>query len=204
MKKINSVIKGEGKKIQTTDVRKISYYVKDHNPSMTLEDAEDYNASSQYLVSDNGKFIAKYNKEMNAVGFYEESGEDVKHLTHTTPEKLEGTVFTIEEDTQIDLISDVLPQGDILIKFTDGDIYLPDNDSVSNTVNYLVDNDWDMVDEVIYTGISKGKGENCIVDFDSSIYHDDLFDDEDEEVCENYPECNCSNYCSSTGEYIGN
>ncbi len=204
MKKINSVIKGEGKKIQTTDVRKISYYVKDHNPPMTLEDAEDYNASSQYLVSDNGKFIAKYNKEMNAVGFYEESGEDVKHLTHTTPEKLEGTVFTIEEDTKIDLINDVLPQGDILIKFTDGDIYLPNNDSVSNTVNYLVGNDWDMVDEVIYTGISKGKGENCIVDFDSSIYHDDLFDDEDEEVCENYPECNCSNYCSSTGEYIGN
>ncbi|BAO09433.1 hypothetical protein X577_gp120 [Staphylococcus phage S25-4] len=204
MKKINSVIKGEGKKIQTTDVRKISYYVKDHNPSMTLEDAEDYNASSQYLVSDNGKFIAKYNKEMNAVGFYEESGEDVKHLTHTTPEKLEGTVFTIEEDTKIDLINDVLPQGDILIKFTDGDIYLPDNDSISNTVNYLAGNDWDMVDEVIYTGISKGKGENCIVDFDSSIYHDDLFDDEDEEVCENYPECNCSNYCSSTGEYIGN
>lgn len=204
MKKINSVIKGKGKKVQTTDIMKISYYVRDHNPTMTLEDAEDYNASSQYLVSDNGKFIAKYNKEMNAVGFYEESGEDVKHLTHTTPEKLEGTVFTIEEETKIDLINDVLPQGDILIKFTDGDFYLPDNESVADTVNFLADNDWDMVDEVIYTGISKGKGENCIVDFDSSIYHDDLFDDEDEEVCENYPECNCGKYCSATGEYIGN
>ena len=204
MKRINSVIKGKGKKVQTTDVMKISYYVRDHNPSMTLEDAEDYNANSQYLVSDNGKFIAKYNKEKNAVGFYEESGEDVKHLTHTTPEKLEGTVFTIEEETEIDLINDVLPQGDILIKFTDGDFYLPDNESVSDTVNYLADNDWDMIDEVIYTGISKGKGENCIVDFDSSIYHDDLFDDEDEEVCENYPECNCGKYCSATGEYIGN
>ena len=204
MKKINSVIKGKGKKVQTTDIMKISYYVRDHNPTMTLEDAEDYNASSQYLVSDNGKFIAKYNKEMNAVGFYEESWEDVKHLTHTTPEKLEGTVFTIEEETKIDLINDVLPQGDILIKFTDGDFYLPDNESVADTVNFLADNDWDMVDEVIYTGISKGKGENCIVDFDSSIYHDDLFDDEDEEVCENYPECNCGKYCSATGEYIGN
>ncbi|UJQ43388.1 hypothetical protein [Staphylococcus phage vB_Sau_P68] len=206
MKRINSVIKGKGKKIQTTDVMKISYYVRDHNPSMTLEDAEDYNANSQYLVSDNGKFIAKYNKELNAVGFYEESGEDVKHLTHTTPEKLEGTVFTIEEETEIDLVNDVLPQGDILIKFTDGDFYLPDNESVSNTVNYLVGNDWDMVDEVIYTGLSKGKGENCIVDFDSSIYHEDLFDDDDydDEVCENYPECNCGKYCSSTGEYIGN
>src|SRR5699024_11690907 len=93
-------------------VKKISYYVRDHNPPMTLEDAEDYNASSQYLVSDNGKFIAKYNKELNAVGFYEESGEDVKHLTHTTPEKLEGTVFTIEEETEIDLLNDVLPQGE--------------------------------------------------------------------------------------------
>lgn len=202
MKRINSVIKGKGKKVQTTDVMKISYYVRDHNPSMTLEDAEDYNANSQYLVSDNGKFIAKYNKEKNAVGFYEESGEDVKHLTHTTPEKLEGTVFTIEEETEIDLINDVLPQGDILIKFTDGDFYLPDNESVSDTVNYLADNDWDMIDEVIYTGISEGKGENCIVDFDSSIYHEELFDDD--EVCENYPKCNCGKYCSTTGEYIGN
>ena len=200
MKKINSVIKGKGKKVQTTDIMKISYNVRDHNPTMTLEDAEDYNASSQYLVSDNGKFIAKYNKEMNAVGFYEESGEDVKHLTHTTPEKLEGTVFTIEEETEIDLINDVLPQGDILIKFTDDSIYLPDNESVLDSVNYLADNDWDSVDDIIYTGLSKGKGENCIVDFnynDYNIYYDN-------EVCENYPECECSNYCSSTGEYIGN
>lgn len=194
MKKINSVIKGEGKKVQTTDVKKISYYVRDHNPTMTLEDAEDYNASSQYLVSDNGKFIAKYNKELNAVGFYEESGEDVKHLTHTTPEKLEGTVFTIEEETEIDLINDVLPQGDILIKFTDGDIYLPDNDSVSNTVNYLVGNDWDMVDEVIYTGISKGKGENCIVDFA-------LYDEEPEEA-ECGVDCDCFGFCAETGELV--
>lgn len=200
MKKINSVIKGEGKKVQTTDVRKISYYVKDHNPPMTLEDLEDYNANSQYLVSDNGKFIAKYNKELNAVGFYEESGEDVKHLTHTTPEKLEGTVFTIEEETEIDLINDVLPQGDILIKFTDDSIYLPDNESVLDSVNYLADNDWDSVDDIIYTGLSKGKGENCIVDFNYNAY--DIY--YDKEVCENYPECECDNYCSSTGEYIGN
>ena len=194
MKKINSVIKGESKKVQTTDVMKISYYVRDHNPSMTLEDAEDYNASSQYLVSDNGKFIAKYNKELNAVGFYEESGEDVKHLTHTTPEKLEGTVFTIEEETEIDLINDVLPQGDILIKFTDGDFYLPDNESVSDTVNYLADNDWDSVDEVIYTGLSKGNTENAIVEF--------TLNDEEPEEAECGVDCDCFGFCAETGELV--
>ena len=194
MKRINSVIKGKEKKIQTTDVKKISYYVRDHNPSMTLEDAEDYNANSQYLVSDNGKFIAKYNKEKNAVGFYEESGEDVKHLTHTTPEKLEGTVFTIEEETEIDLINDVLPQGDILIKFTDGDFYLPDNESVADTVNYLADNDWDSVDEVIYTGISKGKGENAIVEL--------ALDDEEPEEVECGVDCDCFGFCAETGELV--
>lgn len=194
MKRINSVIKGKGKKIQTTDVMKISYYVRDHNPSMTLEDAEDYNASSQYLVSDNGKFIAKYNKELNAVGFYEESGEDVKHLTHTTPEKLEGTVFTIEEETEIDLLNDVLPQGDILIKFTDDSVYLPDNESVSDSVNYLADNDWDSVIDIIYTGLSRGNTENAIVELAS--------DDEEPEEAECGVDCDCFGFCAETGELV--
>ena len=194
MKKINSVIKGKGKKVQTTDVMKISYYVRDHNPSMTLEDSGDYNANSQYLVSDNGKFIAKYNKELNAVGFYEESGEDVKHLTHTTPEKLEGTVFTIEEGTEIDLLNDVLPQGDILIKFTDDSVYLPDNESVSDSVNYLADNDWDSVIDIIYTGLSKGNTENVIVEF--------ALDDEEPEEAECGVDCDCFGFCAETGELV--
>lgn len=194
MRKINSVIKGESKKVKTTDVRKISYYVRDHNPTMTLEDAEDYNASSQYLVSDNGKFIAKYNKELNAVGFYEESGEDVKHLTHTTPERLEGTVFTIEEETEIDLINDVLPQGDILIKFTDDSVYLPDNESVSDSVNYLSGNDWDSVNDIIYTGLSKGNTENAIVEF--------ALDDEEPEEAECGVDCDCFGFCAETGELV--
>uniref|UniRef100_A0AAU6MXH5 Virion component n=1 Tax=Staphylococcus phage 184DA TaxID=3110532 RepID=A0AAU6MXH5_9CAUD len=194
MKRINSVIKGESKKVQTTDVKKISYYVRDHNPPMTLEDAEDYNASSQYLVSDNGKFIAKYNKELNAVGFYEESGEDVKHLTHTTPEKLDGTVFTIEEETEIDLLNDVLPQGDILIKFTDDSVYLPDNESVSDSVNYLADNDWDSVNDIIYTGLSRGNTENAIVEL--------TLDDEEPEEAECGVDCDCFGFCAETGELV--
>ena len=236
MKRINSVIKGKGKKVQTTDVMKISYYVRDHNPSMTLEDAEDYNASSQYLVSDNGKFIAKYNKEMNAVGFYEESGEDVKHLTHTTPEKLEGTVFTIEEETEIDLLNDVLPQGDILVRDSGGVTTLYD-ESANDFISTFYDKKEEV--EVIYTGLSKGNTENAIVEFSISDYTKDFYSNEyyadeaeerfnsidnkeikeyitkrkkevdeevyqSEEVCDNYPECECDNYCSSTGEYIGN
>ncbi len=191
MKRINSVIKGKEKKIQTTDVKKISYYVRDHNPSMTLEDAEDYNANSQYLVSDNGKFIAKYNKEKNAVGFYEESGEDVKHLTHTTPEKLEGTVFTIEEETEIDLINDVLPQGDILVRDSGGVTTLFD-ESVSDFISTFYDKE-DVL-EVIYTGLSKGNTENAIVEF--------TLNDEEPEEAECGVDCDCFGVCAETGELV--
>lgn len=191
MKKINSVIKGEGKKVQTTDVKKISYYVRDHNPPMTLEDAEDYNASSQYLVSDNGKFIAKYNKELNAVGFYEESGEDVKHLTHTTPEKLEGTVFTIEEETEIDLLNDVLPQGDILVRDSGGVTTLFD-ESVNDFISTFYDKDEEV--EVIYTGLSRGNTENAIVELAS--------DDEEPEETECGVDCDCFGFCAETGELV--
>ena len=131
---------------------------------------------------------------MNAVGFYEESGEDVKHLTHTTPEKLEGTVFTIEEETEIDLLNDVLPQGDILIKFTDDSVYLPDNESVSDSVNYLADNDWDSVIDIIYTGLSRGNTENAIVELAS--------DDEEPEEAECGVDCDCFGFCAETGELV--
>lgn len=198
MRKINPVIKGESKKVQTTDVKKVSYYVRDHNPAMTIEDSEDYNSNSQYLVSDNGKFIAKYNKEVNAVGFYEESGVNVKHLTHTTPERLEGTVFTIEEDTEIDLINDVLPQGDILIK-TSYEVLTIENDSVLGFIEDRID-DLDDVEEIIYTGLSKGKTENVIVDVSLNKYINlDDIEIEDDTLCKN---CDCIDYCTITGEEI--
>lgn len=199
MRKINPVIKGESKKVQTTDVKKVSYYVRDHNPAMTIEDSEDYNSNSQYLVSDNGKFIAKYNKEVNAVGFYEESGVNVKHLTHTTPERLEGTVFTIEEDTEIDLINDVLPQGDILIRTSYDEVLTLDNESVEDYLIYA-DIDLDDVEEIIYTGLSKGKTENVIVDVSLNKYINlDDIEIEDDTLCKN---CDYIDYCTITGEEI--
>ena len=165
---------------------------------MTIEDSEDYNSNSQYLVSDNGKFIAKYNKEVNAVGFYEESGVNVKHLTHTTPERLEGTVFTIEEDTEIDLINDVLPQGDILIK-TSYEVLTIENDSVLGFIEDRID-DLDDVEEIIYTGLSKGKTENVIVDVSLNKYINlDDIEIEDDTLCKN---CDCIDYCTITGEEI--
>lgn len=199
MRKINPVIKGESKKVQTTDVKKVSYYVRDHNPAMTIEDSEDYNSNSQYLVSDNGKFIAKYNKEVNAVGFYEESGVNVKHLTHTTPERLEGTIFTIEEDTEIDLINDVLPQGDILIRTSYDEVLTLDNESVEDYLIYA-DIDLDDVEEIIYTGLSKGKTENVIVDVSLNKYINlDDIEIEDDTLCKN---CDYIDYCTITGEEI--
>lgn len=69
MRKINPVVKFE-KLIRTSDVEKVSNYIQNNNLPLNVEDNNDINAINRYLVSDDGKFIAKYNKDKNAVGFY--------------------------------------------------------------------------------------------------------------------------------------
>lgn len=115
MRKINPVVKFE-KLIRTSDVEKVSNYIQNNNLPLNVEDNNDINAINRYLVSDDGKFIAKYNKDKNAVGFYKEVGDTVKHLTHVTREELGSTTFTIKEKEYINLVTEVLPQGDILLK----------------------------------------------------------------------------------------
>lgn len=125
MRKINPVVKFE-KLIRTSDVEKVSNYIQNNNLPLNVEDNNDINAINRYLVSDDGKFIAKYNKDKNAVGFYKEVGDTVKHLTHVTREELGSTTFTIKEV--------------------------------------------DDVEEIIYTGLSSGRTENVILDFQLDKY----------------------------------
>ncbi|MDU0945787.1 MAG: hypothetical protein E7A65_05125, partial [Anaerococcus vaginalis] len=119
-------------------------------------------------VSDDGKFIAKYNKYKNAVGFYKEVGDTVKHLTHVTREELGNTTFTIKEKEYINLVTEVLPQGDILLK-TSYEIVTIDNDSVLGFISDVM-YDVDDVEEIIYTGLSRGRTENVILDFQLDKY----------------------------------
>lgn len=137
MRKINPVVKFE-KLIRTSDVEKVSNYIQNNNLPLNVEDNNDINAINRYLVSDDGKFIAKYNKDKNAVGFYKEVGDTVKHLTHVTREELGNTTFTIN-DSVLGFISDVM---------------------------YDVDD----VEEIIYTGLSRGRTENVILDFQLDKY----------------------------------
>lgn len=125
MRKINPVVKFE-KLIRTSDVEKVSNYIQNNNLPLNVEDNNDINAINRYLVSDDGKFIAKYNKDKNAVGFYKEVGDTFKHLTHVTREELGSTTFTIKEV--------------------------------------------DDVEEIIYTGLSSGRTENVILDFQLDKY----------------------------------
>ena len=73
------------------------------------------------------------------------------------------TTFTIEVKECVDLITEVLPQGDILVK-TSYEVLTIENDSVLGFIEDEV-YDLDDVEEVIYTGLSKGNTENVILDF---------------------------------------
>ncbi|QLF86784.1 hypothetical protein BESEP4_00050 [Staphylococcus phage vB_SepM_BE04] len=167
MRKINPVVKFE-KLIRTSDVEKVSNYIQNNNLPLNVEDNNDINAINRYLVSDDGKFIAKYNKDKNAVGFYKEVGDTVKHLTHVTREELGSTTFTIKEKEYINLVTEVLPQGDILLK-TSYEIVTIDNDSVLGFISDVM-YDIDDVEEIIYTGLSSGRTENVILDFQLDKY----------------------------------
>lgn len=162
-----SHIKKNKIKVSTTDIVKISKYLKDNPPIMGLHDHCDDNANSHYLVSDSGKYIAKINYPLGAVGFYKEKGNLIKHLSHIDKEELGGETFTIAVNEEINLIEDVLPQGDIIIKLKDGRTIVPDDESVSTAI-YMF---FYLVDKIIYTGISEGNGENYLVDFESYKKH---------------------------------
>ncbi|AXF38285.1 hypothetical protein Twillingate_055 [Staphylococcus phage Twillingate] len=162
MRRISPIIEKE-KTVKTNNIEEVSHYLKNADIKIRSEDINDINVINKYLVSDNGKFIAKYNQDKNAVGFYKEAGLNVKHLTHVTREELGDTTFTIEVKECVDLITEVLPQGDILVK-TSYEVLTIENDSVLGFIEDEV-YDLDDVEEVIYTGLSKGNTENVILDF---------------------------------------
>lgn len=225
MKFIDREIVTEKFKHATTDIKDIAEFLYNNrkNIGISLQDYEDSNASEPYLISNDGKFIAKYNSHKNAVGFYTETGDVLKRLTHTTPEAMEGSYFTITKDKKVDLITDILPQGDILIKFDTGEVVTLDNESVDTYVNYL--GEWEDVQDIIYTGLSTGNTENYKVIFDEDRHYASLLEDQrskinddllsyieeceretDKEVKEScdFPACDCEKYCTSTGEKLVN
>lgn len=225
MKFIDRELVTEKVKHVTTDIKEIIEFLYNNRNnigiSLSLQDYEDSNASEPYLFSNDGKFIAKYNSHKNAVDFYTETGDVLKRLTHTSPESMEGSHFTITKDKKVDLITDILPQGDILIKFDTGEVVTLDNESVDTYVNYL--GEWEDVQDIIYTGLSTGNTENYKVIFDEDRHYaslleaqrskinDDLLsyieeceketDKEVKESC-NFPDCDCEKYCTCTGEKI--
>lgn len=205
MKKINEIIKGKKEEVKTTDFAEVSHFLREFdNKNLEFNNVEvdDYN-TAPYLISDDGKVIAKLHRDFKAVGFYKEIGDNVKYLTHVKRgEEVEGTVFTLVKYNETNLITDKLPQGDILIRTSYDEVLTLDNESVQG---YLSDRDIDLddIEDIIYTGLSKGETENAVVDVNLRNYAYDLDDDiieiEDESRCEN---CDCVDYCTLTGEEI--
>lgn len=205
MKKINEIIKGKKEEVKTTDFAEVSHFLREFdNKNLEFNNVEvdDYN-TAPYLISDDGKVIAKLHRDFKAVGFYKEIGDNVKYLTHVKRgEEVEGTVFTLVKYNETNLITDKLPQGDILIRTSYDEVLTLDNESVQG---YLSDRDIDLddIEDIIYTGLSKGEIENAIVDVNLRKYIYDLDEDiieiEEDTICKN---CDCVDYCTLTGEEI--
>lgn len=209
MKKINEIIKGEKEEIKTTNFEEVSYFLRDFdnkNSELTDVEVDDYN-TAPYLVSDDGKVIAKLHRDFNAVGFYQEVGDTIKYLSHVPKKEVERTTFTIYKYNETNLITDKLPQGDILIRTSYDEVLTLDNESVEDYLIYA-DIDLDDIEDIIYTGLSKGKTENYIVDVNLSEYIYEVDDNyrtfgnieiEEDTTCKN---CDCVDYCTLTGEEI--
>lgn len=183
MEKISPFIVKELREVNTTDLGKISDYVKIAHDTVkgTPEDAKDRNSLNPFLVSLNKDFVAQYNKDVGGVGFYKiEKENNLVTFRHTSLGEIRGVEFPILEEVSIDAFNDVLPQGDVIIKFSDNDIFLPDNESVIDVINHYADNDLSSVEAVYYTGLSRNETEIRELDLDYLYtYIGDLYDDED-------------------------
>lgn len=159
MEKISPIIVTGEKVEHTSDIRKVSEYVRlEYNKtSGTVEDAEDRNALNPFLYSLSKNFVAQYNKEVDGVGFYKvEKDNDFVTFRHTNMKEIEGEEFAIIEPDIKNILTDVLPQGDVLIHHKNGSINSTYNESV---LEYAKRRDINFIQTIYYTGISTGQTE---------------------------------------------
>lgn len=162
MEQISPIIVTGEKEVITRDIRKISEFVRAeyYKITGTSTDAEDINALNPFLYSTDFDFVAQYNVGFDAVGFYKVHLEDnLTIFRHATEEELEGTEFTIKEVEIKSVLEDVLPPGDVLVKFYDDGVIALNNVSVDEYIS----GDWDNVTDIYYTGLSTGQTEIQVV-----------------------------------------
>ncbi|XWX32510.1 hypothetical protein LCFBJUUZ_CDS0051 [Staphylococcus phage PG-2021_76] len=159
MEKISPIIVTGEKVEYTKDVRKISEYVMLEHDKIkgTVEDAEDRNALNPFLYSLDKKFVAQYNPEVDGVGFYKvEESNDFVTFRHATREEIEDSEFPIIEPDIKNVLTDVLPQGDVLIHNKNGSVNSIYGESV---LDYAKRRDINFIQTIYYTGISTGQSE---------------------------------------------
>lgn len=156
------------KEVITINVKQISEYLK--NESEKLSVTSDYKPEELdvYLESNCGNYMAVYYEEKGAVGFFTKNvsnNNKTYNLRHVSSiSELDGVEFSIKDMVKLNLLTENLPMGDLIVFMKDGTVRLP-LDSFINHVRYVLDNDYTKVDKVIYTGISRGFKEHMEVDF---------------------------------------
>lgn len=159
MEQISPIVVVGEKVTRTNDIWKISNYVKAefYKTSGTDKDAEDVNALNPFLYSADFNFVAQYNKYLDAVGFYKVHLENnLTIFRHTTEEEIEGVEFIIVEPEIKNVLTDVLPEGDIIIKNKNKSMHSIYDESV---LEYAKRRDINFISSVYYTGLSTGQTE---------------------------------------------
>lgn len=118
------------------------------------------------MFSTCGRYIAIYHSEKNSVAFYriQRSGDLFLYVHVEDSEELKDVTFQIQKTTHKSLIGDVLPEGDLIVYLTNGEVRLLKS-SVLDFVVKNLEGDCHGIDKLIYTGISEGNMQINEIDF---------------------------------------
>lgn len=170
MRTISPILKGKKEQFKTSGLYDILDFLTNQNPPMTEIDAADYNMTQPFLISDDGNYVAaksgsvEKHSNLSGIGLYRVIKGIPSMLTHITYEEFlrEKVTFTLEKETEYNILEITHPKGDIILKMKNGNCLLCPNPVVDLADTYDL---WNDIDEIIYTGISKNNTENVLIDF---------------------------------------
>lgn len=223
-------VKKSQKLVATSNLREVAELlisakkrIEDNLPvedNLPEEYKQDHNVSEPFILSTDGKVMAKVNADLNDVGFYYVVGQNVKSLTHVgSPSEITDVVFEYLKDEEVDVLDSVLPSGDLIVYA--GNLAHTTNgaENIHEMLVRLNINPED-VTKIVYLGLSVGELEPTVLnpseylvdkvestnDVTSSTADTPTAPGYEEHPTENtssickFPKCSCISRCESFEE----
>lgn len=168
---------------------------------------------SPYIMDTTGTVKAVYSPEQNAVGFYYEDGRCVKSLKHVgSASEISGLTWEYLKDTEVNVLTEALPSGDILVyTATDGEAHSLNGEY--SVVEFMEESGLDVEDilKIVYLGLSTKEPVVELIEFEDVLREyfpeEEILlsgnedEGEEEEEC-TFPHCNCNELCQEYKEKV--